>query len=97
MTTLPVQQKFRPEVVRVVSGDLTGSGFMIDPNEVGGLKGIGVSNAHVMGNGSTPHIYPIYSDNERVPVKLLALCHEYDVAFFQIPEATQRILQTRLE
>jgi len=97
MTTLPVQQKFRPEVVRVVSGDLTGSGFMIDPTEVGGLKGIGVSNAHVMGNGSTPHIYSIYSDNERVPVKLLALCHEYDIAFFQIPEATQRILEAHLE
>lgn len=96
MTTLPVQQEFRPEVVRVVSGDLTGSGFMIDPAEVGGLKGIGVSNAHVMGNGSTPHIFPIYSDNERVPVKLLALCHEYDVAFFQIPEQTQAILQQHL-
>ena len=97
MTTLPVQQEFRPEVVRVVSGDLTGSGFMIDPKHVNGIKGIGVSNAHVMGNGSTPHIFPIYSDNERVPVKLLALCHEYDVAFFQIPESTQVILKRNLQ
>ena len=97
MSSLPVHSQFHPEVVRVVSGNLTGSGFMIDPEEVGGRRGIGVSNAHVMGNGSTPHIYPIYSNNERIPVKLLALCHEYDVAFFQIPEATQEELKTHLQ
>jgi len=96
MTTLPVAQKFYPEVVRVVSGDLTGSGFLLDPSEVHGLHGIGISNAHVMGNGSSPHIYPIYTDMERVPVKLLALCHEYDIAVFQIPEATRTILKAHV-
>lgn len=94
---LPIHQKFYPEVVRVVSGNLTGSGFMLDPSVVGGRHGIGVTNAHVLGTGARPHIFPIYANNERVPVTLLALCHEYDVAFFQIPEPTQEVLMKQLK
>lgn len=94
---LPVEQQFYPEVVRVVSGDLTGSGFLLHPSEVGGVPGIGITNAHVLGNGSTPHIFPIYTDNERVPVQLIALSHEYDVAFFKIPTATMDILKRHLK
>ena len=96
MSNIPGEQ-FYPEVVRVVSGDLTGSGFMIHPDHVGGTPGIGVSNAHVMGTGSNPYIYPIYNDNKPLRVNLLALSHEYDIAFFQIPEDTRKQITEHLQ
>lgn len=92
----PIEQNYYPEVFRIVAGNATGSGFLLDPSCVDGHVGLGVTNAHVIGQATAPRIYPIYTDNQPFRVNVVALCHEYDLAVFQIPAPAQKAMRAHL-
>ena len=93
---IPTNQLYYPEIFRIVAGNLTGSGFLMQPTEMFGHVGMGITNAHVLGNSPSARIFPIYTDNKSFDVEVIAICHEFDIAFFRIPDRHQATMVKHL-
>lgn len=96
---------YLPEVVRIIAahvgtpggGKAIGTGFFLRVDGVHVLEeGLLLTNAHVVTNSPVVKIMTTYIEHQALPVTVVAVCHDRDLALLKIEPRVQQFLLRQL-
>lgn len=97
---------YLPEVVRIIAahvdgpgGKAIGTGFFLTPDGKHITEeGLLLTNAHVVTNSPVVKIMTTYIEHQALPVTVVAVCHDRDLALLKVePEVKQFLLRQLME
>lgn len=96
---------YLPEVVRIIAahvdggggGKAIGTGFFLSMDGVHILEeGLIMTNAHVVTNSPVVKIMTTYIEHQALPVTVVSVCHDRDLALLKIEPQVQQFLKRQL-
>lgn len=96
---------YLPEVVRIIAahvggghaGKAIGTGFFLTPDGVNvHEEGLLMTNAHVVTNSPVVKIMTTYVEHQALPVTVVAVCHDRDLALLKVEPQVQQFLKRKL-
>ena len=97
---------YLPEVVRIIAahvdapggGKAIGTGFFLAVDGVHVLEeGLIMTNAHVVTNSPVVKVMTTYIEHQALPVTVVAVCHDRDLALLKIEPQVQQFLKRQLQ
>lgn len=96
---------YLPEVVRIIAahvegpvgGKAVGTGFFLAAdNDLVNEEGLLLTNAHVVTNSPVVKIMTTYIEHQALPVTVVAVCHDRDLALLKVEPQVQQWLKRTL-
>ena len=97
---------YLPEVVRIIAahvggagggGKAIGTGFFLTPDGKNILEeGLLMTNAHVVTNSPVVKIMTTYVEHQALPVTVVSVCHDRDLALLKVEPQVQQFLKRHL-